>query len=60
MIAKINAAVTKALRNPELAKKLHDQGGQPSPMTPQQFSEFIKKESAVYSRIVEKAKITTE
>ena len=60
VIAKINAAVTKALRNPELAKKLHDQGGQPSPMTPQQFSEFIKKESAVYSRIVEKAKITTE
>ena len=56
----MNAAVTKALNEPALAKKLRDQGGQPSPMTPQQFSEFIKKESAVYARIVEKAKITAE
>lgn len=60
IISKINAAVTKALKDPALAKKLRDQGGQPSPMTPQQFAEFIKKESAVYARIVEKAKITAE
>jgi tripartite-type tricarboxylate transporter receptor subunit TctC len=60
IISKLNAAVTNALNDPALAKKLRDQGGQPSPMTPQQFSEFIKQESAVYARIVEKAKITAE
>jgi tripartite-type tricarboxylate transporter receptor subunit TctC len=60
IITKINLAVTKALKDPALAKKLQDQGGQPSPMSPQQFSDFIKKESVVYARIVEKAKITAE
>jgi tripartite-type tricarboxylate transporter receptor subunit TctC len=60
IISKINLAVTKALKDPALAKKLQDQGGQPSPMSPQQFSDFIKKESVVYARIVEKAKITAE
>jgi tripartite-type tricarboxylate transporter receptor subunit TctC len=60
IISKINLAVTKALKDPALAKKLQDQGGQPSPMSPQQFSDFIKRESVVYARIVEKAKITAE
>jgi hypothetical protein len=30
------------------------------PMTTQQLSEFLKKESIVYGRVVEKAKITAE
>ena len=57
---KINEAVTKALRDPALAKRLQDQGGEPSPMTQQQFRDFIKAESAQYGRIVEAARITPE
>ena len=57
---KINDAVTKALRDPALAKRLQDQGGEPSPMTQQQFRDFIKAESAQYGRIVEAAKITPD
>ncbi len=57
---KINAAVTQALADPELAKKLRDQGGEPSPMTIAQFKAFIKTESAQFARIVETAKITAE
>jgi tripartite-type tricarboxylate transporter receptor subunit TctC len=37
-----------------------DQGGEPAPMTPQQFRDFIKSESEQFQRIVEMAKITAE
>jgi tripartite-type tricarboxylate transporter receptor subunit TctC len=57
---KLNAAVTQALQDPALAKKLMDQGGEPAPMTIDQFRTFIKTESAQYGRIVEAAKITPD
>ncbi len=57
---KLNAAVTQALRDPELAKKLIDQGGEPAPMSTQQFRDFIKAESLQFERIVNTAKITAE
>jgi tripartite-type tricarboxylate transporter receptor subunit TctC len=57
---KLNAAVTQALQDPALAKKLMDQGGEPAPMTIDQFRAFIKTESVQYGRIVEAARITPE
>jgi len=60
VVQKINAAVTVALKDPELAKKLQDLGGQPSPMTQTQFRDFIKKEASQYERIVRTAKIVAE
>jgi tripartite-type tricarboxylate transporter receptor subunit TctC len=57
---KLNAAVTQALQDPALAKKLMDQGGEPAPMTIDQFRTFIKTESVQYGRIVEAAKITPD
>jgi len=57
---KLNAAVTHALQDPALAKKLMDQGGEPAPMTIDQFRAFIKTESVQYGRIVDTAKITPE
>jgi tripartite-type tricarboxylate transporter receptor subunit TctC len=60
VIAKINAAVVAAMQEPDLAKRMTDQGGLPSPMSPTQFRDFIKTESAQYARIVEFAKITPD
>jgi len=60
VVQKLNAAVTAALKDPELAKKLREQGGGPTPMTPAQFKEFIKKESVQFERIVTTAKIVAE
>jgi tripartite-type tricarboxylate transporter receptor subunit TctC len=60
VISKINAAVVQALQSPDLAKKMQEQGGEPLPLTPEQFRDFIKTESAQYLRIVEFAKITPE
>lgn len=60
IVQKINAAVTAALKDPDLAARLRDQGGEPAPMSPQQFRDFIKTESAQFQRIVESAKIVAE
>lgn len=60
VVQKINTAVTEALKDPELSKRLRDQGGEPSPMTPQQFRDFIQAESKQFERIVHSAQIVAE
>ncbi|MFY9514077.1 MAG: tripartite tricarboxylate transporter substrate binding protein [Rubrivivax sp.] len=60
VITKLNAAVVQALQQPDLARRMSDQGGLPAPMSPTQFRDFIKTESAQYGRIVEFAKITPD
>lgn len=60
VIAKINAAVVAALQDAEVAKRMSDQGGITAPMSPAQFRDFIKVESAQYARIVDYAKITAD
>ena len=60
VIARLNAAVIEALKDPAVSTRLKDLGGNPSPMTPEQFSAFIQQESVKFGRIVEEAKITPE
>ena len=60
VLQKINAAVSQALQDPDLAKRLQDQGGEPAPMSVAQFRDFIKSESQKFQRIVETANITAE
>ena len=60
IVAKINAAVVAALQDAELARRMTEQGGITAPMSPAQFRDFIKSESAQYGRIVEYAKITPD
>jgi tripartite-type tricarboxylate transporter receptor subunit TctC len=57
---KLNAAVTAALKDPQLVSRLREQGGEPTPLSQAQFRDFIKKESAQYGRIVDNAKIVAE
>jgi tripartite-type tricarboxylate transporter receptor subunit TctC len=58
--AKLNESVTAALKDPELIKKLRDQGGEPEAMSQAQFKDFIAKETGKYARIVDAAKIVAE
>ncbi|QFZ84740.1 tripartite tricarboxylate transporter substrate binding protein [Variovorax paradoxus] len=58
--AKLNEAVTAALRDPELIKRLREQGGEPMPLSQAQFRDFIKTESVKYARIVDSARIVAE
>lgn len=57
---KLGAAVTAALKDPDLIKRLHDLGGEPAPMNQEQFRAFLKAESTRTAKIVEVAKITPE
>ena len=58
--AKLNAAVTQALRDPDLIQRLQAQGGEPAPMAQKEFKDFIATETAKYARIVDAARITPE
>ncbi|CAN7704855.1 tripartite tricarboxylate transporter substrate binding protein [Variovorax paradoxus] len=58
--AKLNEAVTAALRDPELIKRLREQGGEPMPLSQTQFRDFIKTESVKYAHIVDSARIVAE
>jgi tripartite-type tricarboxylate transporter receptor subunit TctC len=60
IVQKLNAAVTQALKDPDLVKRLHELGGDPAPMSPAQFKAFIQAESARFAKVVEAAKITAE
>ncbi len=60
VIAKINSAISSALRDPDLARRLTEQGGEVDVMTPQAFQDFIRGQSTQYKAIVENAHITAE
>jgi tripartite-type tricarboxylate transporter receptor subunit TctC len=58
VIDQLNKAATAALHDPELDKQLRSQGGEPAPMTPDEFAQFIQQESVQYKKIVEQAHIS--
>jgi tripartite-type tricarboxylate transporter receptor subunit TctC len=58
VVDKLAAAVKEMLDNPENAKKLSDIGAVPSPMTPEQFSDFIAGERKKWSEVVKTAGVT--
>jgi tripartite-type tricarboxylate transporter receptor subunit TctC len=60
IVARLNAAATGALRNPEIAGRLGEQGAQAAPMSPAEFRRFIKAEAAKLGAIVREARITPE
>ena len=57
VVAKLNAEVTKILRTPEFSAKMRALGGEANPMTPVQFGEFVRAESANFKRVIEQAKV---
>jgi tripartite-type tricarboxylate transporter receptor subunit TctC len=60
VIKKLNAAVTQALRDPGLVKKLEAQGGEPAPSTPEQFRQFVGAESKKFGKIIADANVKLE
>ena len=60
VINKLHAALSEALKDPEIIKKLEVQGAEPALMTPQQFGQFISAETTKFGKIVTDAKVTIE
>ena len=60
VVEKVNAAVRKALEDPIVKKRIEDTGSLIIANTPEQFSEQIRAEYAVYKRVVESAKLSLD
>jgi tripartite-type tricarboxylate transporter receptor subunit TctC len=52
IIARLNGAMTTALRSPEMRERLARMGAEPAPGTPEQFAELLRSELAKYERVV--------
>jgi len=52
IIAKLNTAIVKALKNPEVEERLLSQGIEPLASSPEQFSEYIKAETLRWNNFV--------
>ena len=55
IVAKLNADINKALKDPELRKKLEDQGADVSGGTPQQFGQLIREEMVRWGKLVKES-----
>jgi tripartite-type tricarboxylate transporter receptor subunit TctC len=59
-IARLNAELVRALRDPDVQEKLKAHEMAPAPGTPEQFGAFLQSESARYARVVREAGIKAE
>ncbi|HUG59049.1 MAG TPA: tripartite tricarboxylate transporter substrate binding protein [Candidimonas sp.] len=52
VISKINAEMTKVLNDAEFRQKMVSMGVDPMPSTPEKFSEFLREQTEVWSKVV--------
>jgi tripartite-type tricarboxylate transporter receptor subunit TctC len=52
VLGKLHAAIVKVLADPEVKKKINDQGAEVYTETPEQFAAFIQKESLKWGKVV--------
>ena len=57
IVARLNEAFTKALKDPSVAEKIRTLGAEPAPMSPEQFGRFIQSESAKWGKLISEAGI---
>ena len=55
VIARINAAFVKVLKDPDVTKQIRALGSEPMPMTPAEFAAFIDKEASKWDAVVKAA-----
>lgn len=51
-IAKLNAAIVRALNSPDVLKRLHSLGQTPAPSTPAEFAEYIRVDFERWGKVV--------
>lgn len=60
VLAKLNASILKALADPDVKKKMAEQGAEPYGEKPEQFAEFIRSETAKWGKIVKQSGATAD
>ena len=58
IVDRLNEALRQAMQDPEIAKRLAEQGGFPRPGSPEDFAAFIADEVTSWGDIVRAAKVT--
>jgi tripartite-type tricarboxylate transporter receptor subunit TctC len=52
IVAQLNAVIVKALNDPDVKKKITEQGAEPYPEKPAEFAAFIQAETAKWGKVV--------
>jgi tripartite-type tricarboxylate transporter receptor subunit TctC len=60
IVARLNGALVKVLSDPDVKKKLAEQGAEPYAEKPEQFAAFIRDESAKWSKVVKASGATAD
>jgi tripartite-type tricarboxylate transporter receptor subunit TctC len=60
IITKLNREIAKAMRLPDVVKKMSSDGSQPVGSTPEEFGALLKAESVKWAKVVKEAKVTTD
>jgi tripartite-type tricarboxylate transporter receptor subunit TctC len=60
VIARLNAELVRALRQPEVQEKFRSYGMVPLPSTPEQFGTYLQSESAKFAKVVREANIKVD
>jgi tripartite-type tricarboxylate transporter receptor subunit TctC len=55
VVARLHGALVKVLADPAVKKKLAEQGAEPYSESPEQFAEFMRKETAKWSKVVKES-----
>ncbi|MGX4768587.1 Bug family tripartite tricarboxylate transporter substrate binding protein [Bradyrhizobium guangdongense] len=57
IVARLNDAFVKALKDPSVAEKIQTLGAEPAPTSPEEFGRFIRSESAKWGKLITEAGI---
>jgi tripartite-type tricarboxylate transporter receptor subunit TctC len=60
IVGKLSAAIRTALQNPEVKKKLADLGSETGGSTPEAFAQFLDRENAKWTEVIQKANIKVQ
>ena len=60
IVAKLNAAIVKGVRQPDTSERLAGEGAEPTVSTPEEFGAFIKSEIARWAKVIKAAGATAD
>jgi len=60
IVRRMNTEVVKALRAPEVEKRLNDLGAVPAPSSPEQFASILKRDGVVWGKLIREKNIRAE
>jgi tripartite-type tricarboxylate transporter receptor subunit TctC len=60
IIRRMNSEVVKALKSPEIQKRLDDLGAVPAPTSPEQFAAILKRDGEVWGKLIREKNIRAD